>query len=88
MEQTVVYPVPLHACVGRHIRQYRQSKGLSQRDLADMIGKSHQYLSFVERGTCDMKLSTLELLSKALDMPVSAFVANEDVTALSLPAAI
>ena len=88
MDQAVVCPVPLHACVGRHIRQYRDAKGWSQRDLASVIGKSHQYVSFIETGTCDLTMGTLERISQALGVPVTAFVAHEDEALSSLPAAV
>jgi transcriptional regulator with XRE-family HTH domain len=88
VDQAVVCSVPLRACVGRHIRRYRQAKGWSQRDLAGVIGKSHQYVSFVEKGTCDITMGTLELVSKALEIPVSAFVAHEDETLSSPSAAV
>lgn len=74
--------------MGRHIRRYRKAKGWSQRELAGVIGKSHQYVSFMEKGTCDITMGTLELVSKALEMPASAFVAHEDEALSSPPAAV
>ena len=48
------------------LRRLRESKGLSQRALADRANMSYTFLSNVEAGKADPSLSTLRRLAKAL----------------------
>lgn len=59
--------------VGLRVREHRRAAGLSQQDLAEMIGKSTQAISEIERGSIAPSLNTLEAISTALATPPSRF---------------
>ena len=46
--------------VGNRIRELRQQKGLSQEDMAPLLGVHRTYLSSVERGKRNISLVNLE----------------------------
>ena len=52
--------------IGSGIRRRRQNLGLSLEELSRLSGSSVPTLSHIERGTRDVKLSTLVSLSSAL----------------------
>lgn len=52
--------------IGARIRSRRRSLGLSLEDLSRLSGSTVPTLSHIERGTRDLKLSTLVSLSLAL----------------------
>jgi transcriptional regulator with XRE-family HTH domain len=54
---------------GVRIRQLRLGKGLSQLDLADLVGLSEDQISNIERGKSWVGEQTLALLAKALEVP-------------------
>jgi len=56
------------------LRDERKRQKLTQQDLADRIGKKREYVSALEKGQTDMKLSTFILMSKALGMNFSLVV--------------
>lgn len=81
--------------VGQRLRELRMLAGLSQSDLASTIGLTFQQLQKYERGVNRISASKLYLLSRHLNVPVSALFADlegakpEDVsvTAEPVPAA-
>jgi len=56
------------------LRDERKRQKLTQQDLADRIGKKREYVSALEKGQTDMKLSTFILMSRALGMNFSLVV--------------
>lgn len=60
----VRYEIPY---LGHSIKEARERKGLSQRDLAERAGITQPAVSLAERGT-DMRVSTLQQLAAALDL--------------------
>jgi transcriptional regulator with XRE-family HTH domain len=54
---------------GIRIRQLRQEKGLSQLELAELVGLSEDQISKIERGKSWVGELTLALLAKALTVP-------------------
>jgi transcriptional regulator with XRE-family HTH domain len=52
--------------VGRNVRQFREKKGLTQEQLADVSGFSQQYISSLEQGRRNPTVITLYELSVAL----------------------
>ena len=54
----------------KRLRRLRESKGLSQRALADIANMSYTFLSNVEAGKADPSLSTLRRLAKALKVKI------------------
>lgn len=65
--------------IGGRLRERRKSLGLSLGDLSRLSGSTVPTLSNIERGTRDVKLSTLVSLTSALrfDLP-SLFVEGKD----------
>ena len=53
-----------------NVRALRKKKGLSQKELANTCGLHRTYIGSVERGERNITLSTLEVLSKALEVTV------------------
>lgn len=53
-----------------NIRTYRNQKGLSQEELADMCDLHRTYIGSVEREERNVTLSTLETLANALGVDV------------------
>jgi len=65
------HPVDVH--VGYRLRQRRSLLGLSQTQLAELLGVTFQQVQKNERGTNRMASSRLYQLSRILDVPVSYF---------------
>ncbi len=64
--------------VGQRLRELRMLAGLSQSDLASTIGLTFQQLQKYERGVNRISASKLYLLSRYLNVPVSALFADMD----------
>lgn len=54
--------------LSERIRQIRMQKGLSQENMADMLGLSTTAYGDMERGRTDISLGRLENISKILDI--------------------
>lgn len=68
--------------LGRKIADQRHRRGLSQPELARMVGRSVAWLSQVERGVRKVdRMSVLEMLAKALDMPLAELAAEAPIVA-------
>ena len=52
--------------IGKHIRNYRRQKNLSQNSVAEMIDKSATYISYIESGIKHPSLETLVDLANLL----------------------
>jgi ribosome-binding protein aMBF1 (putative translation factor) len=50
--------------------KYRTEKGLSQKQLADLVGTSHSQVSRIESGRHRTNLETLQRFASALDLTV------------------
>ena len=48
------------------LREARHQAGLTQKQLAEKVGKKREYIADLERGETDMQLSTFILLSETL----------------------
>jgi transcriptional regulator with XRE-family HTH domain len=59
--------------VGQRLRQLREERGVSMRALARLSGLSANALSMIERGLTSPSVSTLNKLSSALQVPITAF---------------
>ena len=57
--------------IGKTLKLVRILKGLRQKDLADKLGISPNYLSAVENDKREPSLSFVKLVSKELDVPLS-----------------
>lgn len=60
--------------VGRAIRTCRAHKNLTQAALASRCALSESYLSLIESGKRDPTLSTLEVVARGLEIPLSMLV--------------
>lgn len=68
--------------LGRKIAAERKRRGLSQPELARMIGRSVAWVSQVERGVRRIdRMSVLETLAEALDVPLAELAAEAPVVA-------
>ncbi len=54
--------------VGRNPRAYRERRGLSQEDLAELVGVHRTYLGSVERGERNLTLKTVERIAESLNL--------------------
>ena len=77
-------PTPLEKTVIDNIRRIRQDKGISQTRLSIFSGTSASYIGLMETYKNIPKLSTIERIAEALDVPVlqlfSATEANESIS--------
>ncbi len=60
--------------LSENIRKYRRKKNISQEKLAEICGLHRTYIGSVEREERNVTLSTLEALSDALGVPVTALL--------------
>jgi transcriptional regulator with XRE-family HTH domain len=68
--------------VGRKIAAERHRRGLSQPELARLIGRSVAWVSQVERGVRRIdRMSVLESLAEALDIPLAELAAEAPIVA-------
>jgi transcriptional regulator with XRE-family HTH domain len=63
----------LEVAIGRQVREYRIKLAMTVADLARQAGLSAGMLSKIENGATSPSLDTLQGLSKALNVPVTAF---------------
>lgn len=57
--------------LGENLKKLRESKDLSQGDLADKLEVDRAYISNIENGRMNPTLSTLEKIAKALGISSS-----------------
>lgn len=62
----------IEAAIGRNVRQLRQNSGLSVGEMAARVGISKAMLSKIENAQTSCSLSTLALLARGLDVPVTS----------------
>lgn len=62
--------------VGKHVRELRQAKGLSQEDLADQCGLHRTFMGSVERGEKAITLESARKTVTALGIKLSEFFAG------------
>lgn len=59
--------------VGIRLHNLREERGMSIRELARQSGLSANAISLIERGRTSPSVSTLYLLSEAMDIPITTF---------------
>lgn len=67
-------PSPRQAALGRAFREVRRELGLSQEEVAARAGTNLHQVGRLERGSRDIKLSTLVKLIDGLGVPLSEIV--------------
>lgn len=60
---------------GEILKEQRKQQKMTQKQLADKIGKKREFISNIERGNSDMQLSTFMLISNALGLRFSLVLA-------------
>lgn len=63
--------------LGQRIRDKRQEKGLTIRELADGADLTQGFLSQVERGLAEPSITSLRKISAMLDVPIFYFLMDE-----------
>lgn len=58
----------------KKIKSIRVLKDVKQKDMAQKLGVSPQYLSRLESGRIDLKLSTLKRIAEILEVSISELV--------------
>ena len=71
--------------IGEQVRSYRTRRGLTQEQLAHLIGRSERWLIDVERGEVDPRLSDAVALAQALCVRVADLTADATVDATAEP---
>ncbi|MGL4241387.1 MAG: helix-turn-helix domain-containing protein [Beijerinckiaceae bacterium] len=66
-------PATINAAVGRTIRELRELKGITARDLAMRASISAAMVSRIESGQVSPSLATLEMIASALEAPFPSF---------------
>jgi len=69
----------LESAIGHNVRLLRQQQGLTVADMAARVGISKAMLSKIENAQTSCSLSTLALLAKGLDVPVTSLFRGADV---------
>lgn len=65
----------LQARIGLAVRVVRTARGLSQKKLAERIGKSQNFIWMLENGKSDPGIVLLQTLARALNVDISLFLA-------------
>jgi transcriptional regulator with XRE-family HTH domain len=69
--------------IGERLKQYRESKGMSQAEMEQRTKLLRCYISRVENGHTVPTIETLERFAVALDMPLYQFLYEEKQTSKS-----
>lgn len=54
--------------IGRHLKNVRKKKNITQSQLAEATGKDRQYIYKIEKGKVTMNLATFYILLEALEI--------------------
>lgn len=57
--------------LGVAVRQWRESRGWTQEQLAAHAGLNRTYVGEIERGSCIASILTVEKLAQALNVPIA-----------------
>lgn len=69
----------LQKTLGRNLRRYREQRGLSQEDFADLIGVHRTYMGGVERGERNLTLRSVERLAAMIGIDPRALLAEHSL---------
>lgn len=71
-------PEEAKTIVGRNVRRLRESRGLTQEDLAHLAGLHPPGIGRLERGAVDPRASTLVRVANALGVAVADLLVSAD----------
>lgn len=63
--------------ISKNIAEHRKSRGLTIKELANLIGATPSLLSQIEKGTANPSINTLKQISKVLNIPLFNFFIND-----------
>lgn len=69
------YNMDIRLLVGKRVKALRNNMGISQEELADMVGLDRTYITSVERGKRNISIVNVEKLAKALQVSLAEFFA-------------
>ena len=69
----------IESAIGHNVRLLRQQQGLTVAEMATRVGISKAMMSKIENAQTSCSLSTLALLAKGLDVPVTSLFRGSDV---------
>jgi len=64
--------------IGQQIKNIRETKGLSQKDLAYLADLDRSYIASVERGQRNISIINIEKITKALKISLKEFFNNAE----------
>ena len=70
--------------IGERIKHFREKKGLTQAELANLICKSKSSLEKYEYGNTDISIGTLTDIANALGVTLRMLIADDDGDILTL----
>ncbi|CAA0223319.1 conserved hypothetical protein [Tenacibaculum maritimum] len=59
--------------IGERVRFLRKQKGLTQTELAELVGKDRQYLYKIEKAVVTPNVVTISALAIAMEVPLKDF---------------
>jgi transcriptional regulator with XRE-family HTH domain len=68
----------LQRAVGRNLRAYRASRGLSQEAFADVVGVHRTYMGGLERGERNLTLKSVEKIAAKLGVDPFSLLRSDD----------
>jgi transcriptional regulator with XRE-family HTH domain len=68
----------LQRAVGSNLRRYRQARGLSQEDFADVLGVHRTYIGGLERGERNLTLKSVERIADRIGLDPIALLTRDD----------
>ena len=60
--------------IGQNIKLFRENLGIKQKDLAELLDVSVNYLSLLEHNKREPSLAFLKRISKAMKVPITFFL--------------
>jgi transcriptional regulator with XRE-family HTH domain len=66
------------ACFASNLRHARRAAGMSQEDLSDACGLQRTYVSLLEQGKRDPRISTVARLADALDIDAGYLLSQRE----------
>jgi len=64
--------------LGKNIRRFRENKGMTQEELAEMVDVSGSYIGYLERGKQSPSLMLLEKISLVLGVTPAILLTSQD----------